>query len=376
MAELKNTTGGSGAQSGAPDPLASPALKGPGIITSVLEAFFGAPRRFEVLQIEVTSHCPASCSYCPHSTMKDGWLSRHMSAATFAALWPLLRQAKRVHLQGWGEPLLHPRFFDFVEVARRAGCRVSTTSCGLMMNGDIARRLVRSGIDVIAFSLAGTDEASNASRRGAPFSKVCESIKILQQVRKKLVGVHLEVHIAYLLLASGLDALDRLPELLEELEAHSAVVSTMDFIAAPELAPEAFMPHESEKIAAARAVLERVSARSAEQGRNIYYSLPVPQARADCLENVGSSMYIDADGRISPCIYVNLPLADSVDYPLRRVFGRAGDDDPLEVWERPEFNRFREAVKSGAADVASAAESANCQLDANCLDCPKRFAIG
>ena len=368
------------------DPLSSPHLKGPGLLASVMDAFFGAPRRFDVLQVEVTSHCPASCTYCPHSTMRENWLSRHMSAETFAALWPLMRQARRVHLQGWGEPLLHPRFFDFVAVARRAGCRVSTTSCGLVMNEEFAARLVRSGVDIIAFSLAGTDEASNASRRGAPFAKVVQAVKTLQATRKKLVGVHLEVHLAYLLLASGLAALESLPELLEELEAHAAVVSTMDFIAAPHLAPEAFMPHESAKIAWARAVLEKVSARAAANGRNIYYSLPVPEARPECLEHVDSSMYIDAEGRISPCIYVNLPLNEAADYPLRRVFGRAGTDELSAVWNSPAYRNFRAALKAGAgADTLAGTEESRGgsgagaglpELDENCRNCPKRFAMG
>ncbi len=102
---------------------------------------------------------------------KAVWQSRLVEDQTFAALWPLMRQCVRVHLQGWGEPFLHPRFLDFVRVALRAGCAVSTT-CGLRMDEALAEAIVDSGMDVVAFSLAGTDEASNASRRGIPFARV------------------------------------------------------------------------------------------------------------------------------------------------------------------------------------------------------------
>ena len=109
-----------------------------------------------------------------------------------------MRKAARVHLQGWGEPLLHPDFFQMTALARKAGCAVSTTTCGSGMNADLAERLVASGIDIIGFSLAGTDAASNAARAGVAFETVCAAIEQLQQVRRARQGVHLEIHIAYL----------------------------------------------------------------------------------------------------------------------------------------------------------------------------------
>lgn len=71
-----------------------------------------------------------------------------------------------MHLQGWGEPFLHPRFMDFAALARKAGCRVSTTTCGLRMDETLAGQIVGSGIDIVAFSLVGTDEAQQCPARG------------------------------------------------------------------------------------------------------------------------------------------------------------------------------------------------------------------
>ena len=192
-----------------PDPLSPKALPGPGLRQWLREAFTGRPTPLLCMQVEVSSVCACRCTYCPHTTKKDVWQSRLMNAETFAALWPLMRQCGRVHLQGWGEPFLHPRFMDFVSVARRAGCAVSTTTCGQHMDESLAAAIVDSGMDVVAFSLAGTDEASNASRQGIPFSRVCEAIRCLQEVRRKKQGVHLEVHLAYLLLPSQLEAVKR-----------------------------------------------------------------------------------------------------------------------------------------------------------------------
>ena len=228
---------------GAVDPLRSPAFR-VGFWKELGESLLGAPRELDCAQIEVSSACPGRCLYCPHTTDRERWKSRHMQAETFARLWPLLRQSRRAHLQGWGEPLLNPRFFDFAAFARRAGCAVSTTTCGLRMDEDIAGNLVNSGIDVIAFSLAGTDESSNAPRAGVDFARVLEAIRTLQRVRRAKNGVHLEIHLAYLMLADGVDAVRNLPRLMDELDIHAAVISTMDYIPAPGM--EALAPERTE----------------------------------------------------------------------------------------------------------------------------------
>lgn len=353
------------------DPLRDPRFKEPSVWRMLQESLFCKPRALDCIQVEVTSVCPGRCTYCPHTTQASVWRSRHMEAETFARLWPLMRESGRVHLQGWGEAFLHPRFMDFVALARRAGCRVSTTTAGLRMDEALARRIVDSGIDIVAFSLVGTDEAGNAPREGVPFGRVCEAIRTLQRVRKARMGVHLELHLAYLLLASRLESAEGLPDLMDELDVHAAVISTLDYVAAPGMEAEGFAPHETEKLAAARAVLSRVAAEAARRGRSVYYDLPAPRSGAaggvlPCRENAARTLYVDAEGRLSPCIYVNLPV-DPLDPAApetvnRRVFGSAYDD-PLAVWESAPFRAFRAALESG-------------EPDAPCRTCPKRFENG
>ena len=344
------------------DPLADPAFRAPGVWRMLKEMFAGRPRPLDWVQIEVTSRCPGRCAYCPQTTLAGDWKSRHMEAETFAALWPLLLRTGRAHLQGWGEPLLHPRFFDFAAFARRAGCRVSTTTCGLHMDEELAEKIVESGIDIIGFSLAGTDAQANACRSGVEFERVINAIRVLQEVRRKRGGVHLEVHIAYLLLASRLESLRGLPELLESTGAHAAVISTLDYIPGPEWRGEAFQPQETEKIAAARAMLEEAAARAAQRDKNVFYALPAPQPGRGCRENAGRSLFVDAEGDISPCVYLNLPVSGALPGSDKRclVFGNVRRDDSLAVWENPDYAAFRAGLARGEAPLP-------------CAACPKRF---
>ncbi|MBI5580839.1 MAG: SPASM domain-containing protein [Deltaproteobacteria bacterium] len=344
---MKNTAGGE--------------FRQPGFWETIREAFLGVRRMLDCIQVEVTSHCPGRCSYCPHTTRRDQWLARDMDMGTFERLWPLMRKASRVHLQGWGEPLLHSGFFDMAALARKAGCAVSTTTCGLCMNGDIARKLADSGIDIVAFSLAGTDATSNAARHGVDFDRVYEAIGLLQAVRRSVMAVHLEIHFAYLMLASDIEAVRGLPSLAHRLGVHAAVVSTLDYIAEPGFEAEAFMPHEAGKLARAAAVLGEAEAEAKRLGVDFHWSLPRPDASGTrCRENVARSLYVAADGSVAPCVYLNVPI-DCL-YPDRRVFGNVNETEPLEIWESAAFRSFRDGLPSGDADPA-------------CRMCPKRFMI-
>lgn len=394
-----------------PDPLSDPACKGPGFFEGLLSAILGSRRPLDCVQIEVTSHCPGRCTYCPHTTMAATWQNRHLDARVMAALWPLLRRTNRAHLQGWGEPLLHPRFADFVKFAARAGCQVSSTTCGLVMNDALADRLAKlgsnagePGLDALAFSLAGTSESGNAVRAGVSLAKVREAIAMLNAAKKRLgqgQGEGLQLHLAYLLLADRIGEAAGLPELMAELDVPVAVVSTLDYLAEPTQAGLAIGPNDLDTIAAARQVLEKAAAKAGEAGRSIFYALPRKRDTdpdkasqgmpGGCRENVASSLHVSANGQISPCVYCNVP--DGVENPRRLVFGEIicerqdlqgltdkaekadksgqiskinkGENvskapDPWQIWKSAEFVRFRQDLVAGKPAPA-------------CIDCPKRL---
>lgn len=345
------------------DPLRNPRFKAPGFMEKLREALLGASRPIDCVQIEVTSHCPGACTYCPRAVQSANWRARHLSDETFARLWPLLRLSSRAHLQGWGEPLLHPRFFDYAALARKADCLVSTTSCGLVMNEKIAEKIKNSGMDAIAFSFVGTDTISNSPRERVPFEDVRARVKLLRKILGPSGKGAPEIHVAYLMLADRMEAAALLPDLLEDLDAEMAVVSALDYLATPEHKELAFAPDEEKKIAKARKILSAAQAQAEISGRVIHYALPDPSAGAragGCRENATRTLYVDADGRVSPCVYLNVPGSDGEE--KRRVFGDVSEEDPLQIWRKPEYRAFRASLRSGSPEGP-------------CVGCPKRREI-
>ncbi len=334
-------------------------LREPGIWETLRERLLGVRRLLDCLQVEVSTRCPGRCRYCPHTVAHEQWQARDMDMTTFTRLWPLMRRSSRVHLQGWGEPLLNPAFFEMAGLALKAGSAVSTTTCGLIMNEPLARQLVESGIDIIAFSLAGTDAETNTSRRGVAFERVCEAISLLQEVRRARQGVHLEVHLAYLMLASNMEAVRGLPALMQRLGVHAAVISTLDYVPSDELELESFGLDEPEKLAAAAAILKETASEIRRLGMECHWSLPDPHAPGtSCRENIARSLFVAADGSVSPCVYLNLPTAGQD--PGHHIFGNVLTEDPVAIWESEAFRGFREGLAGRAPDRS-------------CLSCVKRF---
>lgn len=340
------------------DPLDNPRFSGPGLLDQLREAFLGPEKLLDTIQLEVTSYCGKHCGYCAHTTLAERWHSRHMSPEVMASLWPGLKYAANAHLQGWGEPLLHPRFFDFARFAAKAGCQTSTTTCGTNMSEAALDQIIDCGLCAIAFSLVGTDAESNGARSTRDFEEVCGNIRALSaKIAQKGHGP--DIHLAYLLLADRMDAVEKLPELMARLNVSCAVVSTLDYLAKPEDKKLAFAPNEHDKIARAREKLTAISERAKADGKIIAFGLPDSAAACagGCRENITRSMYIDGEGMVSPCVYLNVPAKKTDE--RRVVFGNCLEEDIWQIWNKPEYRDFRKSLAAG-------------EPHPSCVNCPKR----
>jgi radical SAM protein with 4Fe4S-binding SPASM domain len=246
-------------------------------------------------------------------------------------------------------------------MAKKAGCHVSTTTCGLGMNSDRAQSIIASDIDIVAFSLVGSDATGNTQRRGVDFNQVCQGISTLRAAKESCKSKYPEIHLAYLLLASNVEAVAGLPALMQRLGVDSAVISTLDYLAAPGLPGETFSLGDGEKIEQAATTLREAAAAAERLGLGFHYEFPLPATAGNgCRENIGSSLFVSVNGDVSPCVFVNIPAA-IVD-ANRRVFGNVHENSPLNIWESDEYRLFRDRLAHGDADLP-------------CRNCRKRFGL-
>jgi MoaA/NifB/PqqE/SkfB family radical SAM enzyme len=232
-----------------------------------------------------------------------------MPLAVYKNLIPIFKRTDLVYLQGWGEPMGHPDLVEMVRLAKRAGCRVGTTTNGTFYNRDRMERLIHAGLDVIGFSLAGINQENDRIRKGTHFRSVLRFVEQIHQLKSRYRVEHPKVHMAYMLLRSGLDELENLPPLVRDVGIDQTVVSCLSLIVAPDLINEGVQSFTQTEYRDLKQHLLDVKNSARSQGSDLHYHLTAPQSDGfHCSENCNRSIVIGSDGKVFPCVMKSLPI--------------------------------------------------------------------
>lgn len=307
------------------------------------------------LQFEVTTRCNAACTYCPHTVYRQNWTNTDMPLELFKTLAPAMRKAKMVHLQGWGEPFLHPDIFSMIRFAKQQGCRVSTTTNGMCLDDARIDDILSSGLDILAFSLAGFGEKNAGIRIGTDSSHVTALIRKIHLKKLALGRAIPRVHVAFMLFPSTLHEIEQIPHKFAGIGIDEVVISTLDFTATPELLREALRPVSAEDYSDLCQQIGMMVDACRRAGLPVHFRLPSPVSQNRlCTENVLASAFISADGKVSPCAYSALPVAGvfySEDHgmqPYDRIgTGCITEVSFPEVWAGAAAKAFRDSFAAG-----------------------------
>src|SRR5438445_4786065 len=110
------------------------------------------------LQIEPVGQCNLRCQMCPIQFRRDGppyGPPAFMDFETFTRIVDEFPGLKELQLQGLGEPMMHPRFFEMVEYGVNKGAKVSTNTNLTLLNARRAERCVTSGLGELHASVDG-----------------------------------------------------------------------------------------------------------------------------------------------------------------------------------------------------------------------------
>ena len=164
-------------------------------MTEVITLGGGAPaepwigpdgQRMERLELHLTYACPERCVFCS----EDHRMRRFAEfPVTFGRVARVLRDhaargVRAVHFTG-GEPTIHPRFADVLELAKRLGLRTSIGTIGTMLRRPGFAERVLPFLDEALFSLHGPTAAVHdplAGREGS-FDQLVEAIERCKAVR-------------------------------------------------------------------------------------------------------------------------------------------------------------------------------------------------
>lgn len=306
------------------------------------------------LQLEPVGRCNLACRMC--AVHERGDEVAELPFERFAELLQALPQLEHLHLQGLGEPMLHPRFFDMVALAVARGVRVSANTNGTLVTPERARLAARSGLAALSVSIDGASAGTYEHvRRRARLPKVLRNLRRLADARDA-AGSALALRGVMVLMRRNLPELPALVRLLHAHGVHELLVqrlaSDLDdggaryipirrYVEAEELQP-------AELPGAAR-VFDAARAEAAALGFTLHLPRLQP-ARPAPAPGCGwpwEQMYVTAAGHMLPCCMVG--TADRASFG--RVFDAAdpaASADPRPAWQGEQAQRFRAALAEGA----------------------------
>ena len=137
-----------------------------------------------VVMIDPSSICNNRCVFCPtgsetaikKSNRYQGFMHFDLFKSIIDGFADFTENVKVLRLYKEGEPLLNPAFCDFVSYAKISGKidRIDTTTNGLLLDKDLANKIIESGIDQINISINAVN-----SERHLSLTKNSLDLKIL-----------------------------------------------------------------------------------------------------------------------------------------------------------------------------------------------------
>jgi MoaA/NifB/PqqE/SkfB family radical SAM enzyme len=309
------------------------------------------------IQVEISSYCNGSCTYCPHFAFRANWQNRFLSLEAFRNLIPAFAKTHLVYLQGWGEPFMHPKFFEMLQIAKEAGCVVGTTTNGTLLGRELIEKLVLQGLDIIGFSLAGVNKKNDKIRRGTQIKKVLKCMEQIHSAKEKYGADNPQIHIAYMLLRSGLEDLEKLPKFLGNTGAAQTVVSSLSFIVSPEMEMESILTGGAAEYSDLKDRLLGIRSEAANEGTKIHFHIVSPtKTKFSCSENIPHAVVVGSDGNLSPCVMKQVPVQGENFYYVNGhknlqqnlSFGNIQKESLRTIWHHRCYRQFIREFNNGS----------------------------
>ncbi|HEY9199344.1 MAG TPA: radical SAM protein [Gammaproteobacteria bacterium] len=305
-------------------------------------------------QIEPVGQCNLRCQMCAIQFRRDGAPHGPLAFMEFDRYCALLEQMptlRELHLQGLGEPLMHPRFFDMVAHAVARGIRVTTNTNLMLLSGRRAELCLHSGLAELHVSLdAASAAVYERIRVRASLERVLNNLRRLLALRAESGRAQPRVHIIMVIMRQNLDELPELVRLTHELGADALSVQHLCHDFAESALPEQYRPMrdfvDGESLLAEDAGRIRTvfaAARRRAQDLGVPLRLPgldrprpaVPRSAPRC-DWPWRGPYISYRGEVMPCCMVGTPDRACVGHTALESFGA--------VWEGAAYDVFRDGL--------------------------------
>jgi MoaA/NifB/PqqE/SkfB family radical SAM enzyme len=309
------------------------------------------------LQVEPVGQCNLRCQMCPIQFRRDGppyGPLAFMDFDLFARLLDDLPGLEEVQLQGLGEPMMHPRFFDMVALASGRGIKVGTNTNLTLLTARRAELCVTSGLAELHASIDGaTAETYERIRVRAHFDRIVGNLERLMETRRRLGSVTPKVRMVVVAMRQNLREFPDLVRLAHRLGIDAVFVQHLCHDFGESSLPEHYRPMrefvDDQTLVGedpARVKSSFAEARAVAKELGVDLRLPRTKARPHPPGTPGPERcdwpwrgaYVSYQGLAMPCCMVATPDRISL--------GDMARDGAAAVWDGPAYRDFREALSS------------------------------
>ncbi len=299
------------------------------------------------LNIEITTKCNLACTFCYHRELtKEQKI--HMNLDLFKKIIDEAKKYKlpAVNLNGLGEPITHPKLVEMIEYCRDSGIEdIMFHTNGTVMTEKLAKKLVRSGLTQIIFSLDTTDKKIFEEMRvGANFEKVNGNVERFISVRNSLKSKLPIVRTTMVLTDRTINQAEEFKKKWEKLS---------DSITAQDLVYSFEDEEEYEKNVDQETVSDSMKGLNWKSGEKSYYKVDrkkIIETEKNSKEffrcaYLYQSMKIHPDGLIDPCTPRNAPTIGHVDDGIKNAWHNKKIQDMRKAHEEGKWYTIDECKK-------------------------------
>ena len=309
------------------------------------------------VQIEPVGQCNLRCQMCPIQFRRDGPPYGALAFMHFEQFTRIIDQfttLQELHLQGLGEPMMHPRFFDMVAYAVAKGIKVTTNSNLTLLNERRAESCVTSGLHCLHISLDGaTAETYERIRARAHFDRVVRNLERLVAAREHLGGQNPRIHLVMVIMRQNLHELPDVVRLAHQWKVEQLFVQHLCHDFGESSLPSYYRPmrqfiDEQTLLAEDSQRIERYfsEARRLAQELNLDLRLPRIQKQVQSAKPSGpgrctwpwTGAYVSYQGYAMPCCMVSTP--DRIN------FGNMAEQGVKATWNGAAYQEFRDQLAS------------------------------
>jgi MoaA/NifB/PqqE/SkfB family radical SAM enzyme len=308
--------------------------------------------------IEVTNHCNLVCQTCPRTfaTYEDPTTLAWENFVLVARQFP---DMERAVLHGIGEPLLNRDLPAMITYLKARHVTVLFNTNATLLNEQVGRALIDSGLDELRCSMDGADPQTYARIRGAPLlHKVVQNLTAFTQLQRQCKSASPRVSIWMTGIKENIRELPELVKLAAHMGVPEVYVQRMTYFLNVDRPPglmskqalfDDFDSTAHQAIAEAeRAARELGVTLRASGATDPRTSLEISQQRdahpwQACLRP-WTTAYVTANGNCLPCCISPFATTDYDSLRLGNLFEQPFD----ELWNGERYRAWRAALMSDA----------------------------